>query len=147
MILDFFVNLSKPKKKTPFKKVHRNTTKKTVNSFSEKDITQKQIDVIQQLDVLKEENNLTQEDVSYISENEKEYKEKHEKAEALVKFLNPLFILFVGILFIYLPLTEAMIHLNAFVVAFILIQLNKINKKNTYTLLKDLKRSANKEEN
>jgi hypothetical protein len=40
-----------------------------------------------------------------------------------------------------------MIHLNAFVVAFILIQLNKINKKNTYTLLKDLKRSANKEEN
>lgn len=31
MILDFFVNVSKPKKKTPFKKVHRNTTKKAVN--------------------------------------------------------------------------------------------------------------------
>lgn len=46
MILDFFVNVSKPKKKTPFKKVHRNTTKKAVNSFSEKDITQKQIDDI-----------------------------------------------------------------------------------------------------
>jgi hypothetical protein len=46
MILDFFVNLSKPKKKTPFKKVHRNTTKKAVNSFSEKDITQKQINDI-----------------------------------------------------------------------------------------------------
>lgn len=46
MILDFFVNVSKPKKKTPFKKVHRNTTKKVVNSFSEKDITQKQIDDI-----------------------------------------------------------------------------------------------------
>ncbi|MCL9769170.1 rhomboid family intramembrane serine protease [Flavobacterium sp. HXWNR69] len=46
MILDFFFNLSKPKKKTPFKKVHRNTTKKSVNSFSEKDITQKQIDDI-----------------------------------------------------------------------------------------------------
>lgn len=46
MILDFFVNLFKPKKKTPFKKVHRNTTKKAVNSFSEKDITQKQIDDI-----------------------------------------------------------------------------------------------------
>jgi membrane associated rhomboid family serine protease len=44
MILDFFVNLSKPKKKTPFKKVHRNTTKKAVNSFLEKDIKQKQID-------------------------------------------------------------------------------------------------------
>ena len=46
MILDFFVNLPKPKKKTPFKKVHRNTTKKSVNSFSEKDIKQKQIDDI-----------------------------------------------------------------------------------------------------
>lgn len=45
-VLDFFANLSKPKKKTPFKKVHRNTTKKVVNSFSEKDITQKQIDDI-----------------------------------------------------------------------------------------------------
>ncbi|RTL10870.1 MAG: rhomboid family intramembrane serine protease [Flavobacteriaceae bacterium] len=45
-VLDFFANLSKPKKKTPFKKVHRNTTKKTVNSFSEKDIIQKQIDDI-----------------------------------------------------------------------------------------------------
>ncbi len=46
MILDFFVNLPKAKKKTPFKKVHRNTTKKSVNSFSEKDIKQKQIDDI-----------------------------------------------------------------------------------------------------
>lgn len=107
----------------------------------------KQIDVIQQLDVLKEENNLTQEDVSYISENEKEYKEKHEKAEALVKFLNPLFILFVGILFIYLPLTEAMIHLNVFIVAYILIQLDRINKKNTHILLKELKKETKKEEN
>lgn len=47
MILDFFVNLFKPKKKTPFKKVHRNTTKKAVNSFQDnKDLTQKQIDDI-----------------------------------------------------------------------------------------------------
>uniref|UniRef100_UPI004048CBD4 hypothetical protein n=1 Tax=Aliarcobacter sp. TaxID=2321116 RepID=UPI004048CBD4 len=107
----------------------------------------KQIDVIQQLDVLKVENNLTQEDVSYISENEKEYKEKYEKAEALVKFLNPLFILFVGILFIYLPLTEAMIHLNVFIVAYILIQLDRINKKNTHILLKELKKETKKEEN
>ena len=45
-LLDTFANLFKPKKKTPFKKVHRNTTKKVVNSFTEKDITQKQIDDI-----------------------------------------------------------------------------------------------------
>ena len=45
-LLDTFAYLFKPKKKTPFKKVHRNTTKKVVNSFTEKDITQKQIDDI-----------------------------------------------------------------------------------------------------
>ena len=46
VLLDTFANLFKPKKKTPFKKVHRNTTKKVVNSFTEKDITQKEIDDI-----------------------------------------------------------------------------------------------------
>ncbi|MFN7044283.1 MAG: rhomboid family intramembrane serine protease [Flavobacterium sp.] len=46
-ILDSFANLFKPKKKTPFKKVHRNATKKSVNSFQDnKDLTQKQIDDI-----------------------------------------------------------------------------------------------------
>ena len=45
-LLDVFANLFKLKKKTPFKKVHRNTTKNGVNSFTEKDITQKQIDDI-----------------------------------------------------------------------------------------------------
>ena len=107
----------------------------------------KRMDVITKLDELKDQNLLTQEDLSYISENEKEYKEKSEKADALAKLLMPLFILIVGVLFVYLPTSEAMIHLNAFVVAFILVQLNKINKKNTYTLLKDLKKPVKKEEN
>ena len=107
----------------------------------------KRMDVITKLDELKDQNLLTKEDLSYISENEKEYKEKSEKADALAKLLMPVFILIVGVLFVYLPTSEAMIHLNAFVVAFILVQLNKINKKNTYTLLKDLKKPVKKEEN
>ena len=107
----------------------------------------KRMDVITKLDELKDQNLLTKEDLSYISENEKEYKEKSEKADALAKLLMPLFILIVGVLFVYLPTSEAMIHLNAFVVAFILVQLNKINKKNSYTLLRDLKKSVKKEEN
>jgi hypothetical protein len=100
----------------------------------------KTIEVIQKLDELKNENQLTADDISYIIENEKEYKEKSEKADALAKLLTPVFILIVGILFIYLPLSEAMIHLNVFVVAFILIQLDKINKKNTLILLKELRK-------
>ena len=98
------------------------------------------IEIIQKLDLLKTNNELTEQDIIYINEKEKEYKEKGENAEALIKFLNPLFILIVGILFIYFPFAEAMIHLNTIVVLFILVQLNKINKKNTYTLLKELKK-------
>jgi membrane associated rhomboid family serine protease len=46
-VFDGFANLFKPKKKTPFKKVHRNTTKKGINSFQgNKDVKQKQIDDI-----------------------------------------------------------------------------------------------------
>jgi membrane associated rhomboid family serine protease len=46
-LLDAFANLFKPKKITPFKKVHRNSTKNVVNSLiAKKDITQKQIDDI-----------------------------------------------------------------------------------------------------
>lgn len=46
-LLDVLANAFKPTKKIPFKKVHRNTTKKTVNSFQQnKDFTQKQIDEI-----------------------------------------------------------------------------------------------------
>lgn len=98
------------------------------------------IEIIQKLDLLKTNNELTEQDIIYINEKEKEYKEKGENAEALIKFLNPLFILIVGILFIYFPFAEAMIHLNTIVVLFILVQLNKINKKNTYTLLEELKK-------
>ena len=106
----------------------------------------KRIEVIQKLDGLKNENQLTTDDISYIIENKKEYKEKSEKADAFAKLLTPVFILIVGVLFIYLPLSEAMIHLNVFVVAFILIQLDKINKKNTLILLKELRKDTKKEE-
>ena len=47
MFLNAIANLFQPKKKTPFKKVHRNTMKNVVNSSeSKKDFTQKKIDDI-----------------------------------------------------------------------------------------------------
>ena len=106
----------------------------------------KVIDVIKKLDDLKNENNLNSDDLAYIAQNQNEFKVLSEKADALAKFLNPLFILLVGVLFIYLPISDAMIHLNVIVVAFILIQLDKINKKNTLTLLKGLSEVTKKEE-
>ncbi|AXX96381.1 MULTISPECIES: hypothetical protein [Arcobacter] len=100
----------------------------------------KRIEVIKKLDSLKTENSLTPEDINYIDENINEFKEKSEKADNLVKILNPIFILAVGILFIYLPVSDAMIHLNVIIVAIIYVQLDKINKRNTLALLKELKK-------
>ena len=71
------------------------------------------VDVIKKLDDLKIEKKLTSDDISYIFENEKEYNEKAQKTEAFAKFMNPLFILIVGILFIYLPFSDAMILLKS----------------------------------
>ena len=47
-VIDFFANLFKPSKKTPFKKVHKNknTSKFTSSAEQPKDITQKRIDDI-----------------------------------------------------------------------------------------------------
>lgn len=100
----------------------------------------KRIEVIKKLDSLKTENSLTPEDINYIDENINEFKEKSEKADNLVKILNPIFILAVGILFIYLPVSDAMIHLNVIIVTIIYVQLDKINKRNTLALLKELKK-------
>lgn len=100
----------------------------------------KRIDVIEKLDNLKKEDKLTNDDKKYIDENEKEYQEKYLKAQANIKLMNPVFILIAGILMVYLPFTEAMIHLNVVVVAVIFIQLDRIHKKNTYELLHGLKK-------
>lgn len=106
----------------------------------------KRVGVIQKLDELKSNNQLTQEDISYIKTNLQEYKDKAEKAQAFVKLLNPLFIFIVGALFLLLPTSDAMIHLNVIVVSFIFVQLDKINKQNTYSLLKELNSNIKKEE-
>lgn len=46
-VIDFFANLFKPRKATPFKKVHRNTTPPAQNNTPKpRDLTQKQIDDI-----------------------------------------------------------------------------------------------------
>ena len=99
----------------------------------------KSINNIQNLSTLKSQKKLTNDDLIYIDENYKFYEEKSEKADALSKITNPIFIFATGILFLYLPFSDAMIHLNVVVVAFIYVQLDKTNNKNTLILLSELK--------
>lgn len=107
----------------------------------------KKLDVIKGLDKLKEENSFTEEDLVFIKTNEKEYKEKLIKTEYNIQVATPLFILIVGALVLLLPFQEALIHLNVVVVAFIIMQVDKLHKKNIYGFLKQLKDETKEESN
>lgn len=99
----------------------------------------KRLDVLEGLEDLKTKDELTVEDKEYIEENYKEYEEKSVKAEALMKFLNPVFILIAGVIFAFTPFSQAMIFMNSVVVAYLLVMLDKNHKKTTFELLSGLK--------
>lgn len=105
----------------------------------------KKLDVIKGLDKLKEENSLTQEDLEFIKANEKEYKQKLIKTEYNIQVATPLFILITGALVLLLSFQEALIHLNVVVVAFIIMQVDKLHKKNIYGFLTQLKQETKEE--
>jgi len=100
----------------------------------------KNMDVIEGLVKLKSSNELSQQDKEFIDKNENEYKMQLIKIENLIKLAKPLFILVVGLIFIFFPFQDAVIHLNVVVVAFIFMQVDKTHKTNIYKLLFDLKK-------
>lgn len=102
----------------------------------------KRLTVLEQLEDLKLKNELTVEDKNYIKNNEEEYSQKALKAEANMKILNPFLILVTGIIFGFLPMSDAMIYLNVVVVAFLYFQLDKNHKKTTYQLLNELNKES-----
>ena len=102
----------------------------------------KNMDVIQGLEKLHITNELSDEDKAFITQNENEYKLKLIKTESLIKLAKPLFILIVGLIFIFFTFDEALIHLNVVVVAFIFMQVTKIHTTNIYGLLYKLKREG-----
>jgi len=100
----------------------------------------KKIDVLNQLSNLKEQKKLTKDDENFILTNYKDYKYLFTREEQKIKLIYPIFILIAGILLAFLPLKEAMIHLNVIVVAFIYLQVTKIHIKNFLIALENLKK-------
>lgn len=98
----------------------------------------KRLDVLQNLEDLKVKNELSQEDKDYISNNEKEYFNKAQLAEATMKLTYPVLILITGVIFAFMPFSEAMIHVNVVVVTFLYFMLDKNHKNTTHNLLKEL---------
>ena len=100
----------------------------------------KNMDVIKGLEKLKSTNELSDQDKEFILNNENEYRLQLTKTEGLIKFAKPFFIFIIGLIFIFFPFQDALIHLNVVVVAFIFMQVDKIHKTNLYALLFELKK-------
>jgi Na+/H+ antiporter NhaD/arsenite permease-like protein len=100
----------------------------------------KKIDVMNKLVELKKEDKLSDEDRNFIEKNESEYRHILAKTAANFKLSKPGFILVVGVIFIFFPLQQALIHLNVVVVAFIFMMVDKTHKTNLYRILFDLKK-------
>ena len=100
----------------------------------------KNIDVIKGLERLKSTDELSDKDKEFIFNNENEYRLQLTKTQGLIKFAKPFFIFIIGLIFIFFPFQDALIHLNVVVVAFIFMQVDKINKTNLYKQLFELKK-------
>jgi Na+/H+ antiporter NhaD/arsenite permease-like protein len=100
----------------------------------------KKIDVMNKLVELKKEDKLSDDDKKFIEDNEYEYRDILAKTAANFKLSKPGFILVVGVIFIFFPLQQALIHLNVVVVAFIFMMVDKTHKTNLYRILFDLKK-------
>lgn len=95
----------------------------------------KKLDVLKELNELKEKKKLTSEDKSFIKTNLKDYQVLFARDEQRIKLAYPVFILIAGVLLAFLDFKEAMIHLNVIVVAFIFMQVNKIHNRNFINFL------------
>lgn len=99
----------------------------------------KRLDYIEKLEKTNNEGLLSDADINFIKTNEIIFREKALKAEANIKIYNPVFILIIGIIFTFIPFSDALLKLNLIVVAYILIYLDKTNKRTCYTLFYKLK--------
>lgn len=106
----------------------------------------KNVDVLKGLDSLKDQGQLSPEDIHYIKVNEREYKEKVTRAEQSTRLANPIFIVITVLIAYTFTFQETLIHLNVVVVAFLFMQVDKIHKKNIHTFLFSLKREIKKDE-
>lgn len=99
----------------------------------------KKLEVLKNLNELKEKRQLTVQDKEFIEKNYKDYKNLLEKNEERLKVVYPIFILIAGILLAFLPLQIAFIHLNVIVVLYIFMHVTKLHNKNFVTFLKGLR--------
>ena len=98
----------------------------------------KTISVLTKLKELKESSKLNLEDKNYIKTNVEEYDKKLFYQKSLNKLLYPVFVIIAAGMTLLFPFSEALIHFNIIIVAFIYITIIKIHLNNTLNFLKVL---------
>lgn len=98
----------------------------------------KTISVLTKLKELKESSKLNLEDKNYIKTNVEEYDKKLIYQKSLNKLLYPVFVIIAAAMTLLFPFSEALIHFNIIIVAFIYVTIIKIHLNNTLNFLKVL---------
>lgn len=98
----------------------------------------KKLNVLKELDKLKNEKKLTSEDKEFIEKNYKDYKLLLANNEERIKVAYPIFILVAGVLIAFLPFQVALIHLNIVVVSYIYLHVTRLHNRNFVNFLKEL---------
>ncbi|PHR73528.1 MAG: hypothetical protein COA66_03835 [Arcobacter sp.] len=98
----------------------------------------KVIEVVKDLGKIKENNKLSQENKTYITNNLKEYQDKLTYQIALNKLLYPVFIIIGAAFTMLVPFDQAIIHFNVLFVGFIYISIIKIHLGNIVKFLEEL---------
>lgn len=98
----------------------------------------KVIEVVKDLGKIKENNKLSQENKTYITNNLKEYQGKLTYQIALNKLLYPVFIIIGAAFTMLVPFDQAIIHFNVLFVGFIYISILKIHLGNIVKFLEEL---------
>lgn len=106
----------------------------------------KNVDVVKGLDKVKEDGQLTEEDINFIKRNFRDYRDRVERASQSIRLANPIFIVITALVIFSFSLQEALIHLNVVVVAFLFMQVDKIHKTNIFNHLNSLRREIKKDE-
>lgn len=103
----------------------------------------KKLEVLKGLAQIKEKNELTLEDNEFIKKNLKDYRQALQRDEERLKIFYPVFILIAGVLLAFLSFSEAMIHLNVVVVAYIFLHVNRLHTRNFVKFLEELNENIN----
>jgi len=98
----------------------------------------KVIDVVKDLNQRKEKRVLSSDDKQYIKDNLKEYSDKLVYQSSFNKLMYPILVIIGAVFTMFVPFSQAVIHFNVLIVAFIYVTIIKMHCANIVKFLEEL---------